>query len=77
MSQFDATSIFNLKRDELLKFEFNEPTEKESLLITKFLFTEINKIQRQKQLLLKAKEKFDWLLDNLLSGNYLVKEIEK
>lgn len=75
LSQFDATSIFNLKRDELLKFEYKKPQESEALLITNFLFAEINKIQRQKTLLTKEKEKFEWLLDNLLSGNYLVKEV--
>lgn len=49
----------------------------EQKLIANFLKNQEQKIENLKSLLKLEKEKFDWLLDNLLSGNYLVKEIEK
>lgn len=53
------------------------PPSFEQNLIANFLKNQERKIENLKSLLKNEKEKFEWLLDNLLSGNYLVKEIEK
>lgn len=75
LNQFEATSIFNLKRDNLLKFECKFPTNKEQVLISNILNGQQNIISENKEMLIKEKHKFNWLLDNLLSGKYLIKEI--
>jgi restriction endonuclease S subunit len=48
---------------------------KEQKLISNILINQESLIAKQKQLLINEKLKFEWLLDNLLSGNYLVKEV--
>lgn len=48
--------------------------ELESNKIVNFLKNQEDLINQQKELLSKEKQKFDWLLDNLLSGKYLVQE---
>lgn len=47
---------------------------KEQSLIVSIILQQNNLINQQKSLLVKEKQKFDWLLDNLLSGKYLIKE---
>lgn len=74
LNQFEATSIFNLKRDNLLNFEIINPINHEQLLIQSILYKLEDSIKSQKNLLAKEKQKLDWLLDNLLSGKYLIKE---
>lgn len=46
----------------------------EMILISDVLEPNHNLIQAKKELLQKEKQKFEWLLDNLLSGKYIVQE---
>ena len=57
---------------EDLQIYFPEITEQENIysVISQQEFL----VKKYKQLLTKEKQKFDWLLDNLLSGKYLVQE---
>ncbi len=50
------------------------PSESEQILISQLLTQQEELINKQKELFIKEKQKFDWLLDNLLSGKYLIKE---
>lgn len=70
------SAIPNISSDDIEKVDVFILSIKEQKEITDLLTRKIELINKQKQLLLKEKEKFEWLLDNLLSGNYLVKEIE-
>jgi len=54
--------------------EFSSPLEKEMSNISSILLAQDFLIKKQKDFLIKEKQKFDWLLDNLLSGKYLIKE---
>lgn len=65
---------YNMGTNVIKDFEFNNPIENECLVITEILVKQDELIFEQKELLSKEKQKFDWLLDNLLSGKYLVQE---
>lgn len=70
-------SVVKIVNKELFEnYEVYFCSNYEQKLIENMLFDLENKIVNFKKLLVKEKEKFEWLLDNLLSGNYLVKEIE-
>lgn len=50
------------------------PTNMEQKLVSNLLSQQEQLIEQQKELLSKEKQKFDWLLDNLLSGKYLIQQ---
>lgn len=71
-------SVVKIVNKELFEiYEVYFCSNYEQTLIENMLFDLENKIVSLKKLLANEKEKFEWLLDNLLSGNYLVKEIKK
>lgn len=53
---------------------FIYPETKEQFRVAKLLTQQEDLINQQKEFLTKEKQKFDWLLDNLLSGKYLVQD---
>lgn len=69
-----------LTRMTLKKGDFEDlqicfpPNFKEQNEIYSIIQLQEELIEEQKTLLVKEKNKFDWLLDNLLSGKYLIKE---
>lgn len=63
-----------IKLGDLENFSIKNPGLKEEKLILKVFENQNNLIEQQKQLLVKEKQKFNWLLENLLSGKYLTKE---
>lgn len=65
-----------LKELNMHQFFYSKNIE-EQKLISNMIVNGEHKIKNLRKLLTKEKEKFDWLLDNLLSGKYLVKEMEK
>lgn len=73
----NGSTFKSLPQKDIKTLEFVYPNKTEQSLIIKLLDRTNESILRYKSLLTKEKEKFEWLLDNLLSGNYLVKEIEK
>lgn len=54
--------------------ELAYPQNSELELISLVFDKQEKLIEQQKELLAKEKQKFDWLLDNFLSGKYLIKE---
>ncbi len=60
---------------ELKSFNFSyTKNNKEQKLVSGIINEQEYLINQQKELLIKEKQKFNWLLDNLLSGKYLIKE---
>ncbi len=70
-----TTGISNLKIPSMLDSDLILPSDFEQKLISTILLKQKELIKNQKEFLIKEKNKFNWLLDNLLSGNYLVKEM--
>ncbi len=52
------------------------PNHMEQIYISQILSAQEILIEEQKELLEKEKQKFNWLLENLLSGNYIIDEIK-
>lgn len=65
----------NVDMNQFGETEIALPNQNQQIIIAQYLLTQEQRIQRLKNLLSKEKEKFQWLLDNLLSGKYLVEEI--
>lgn len=68
------SAIPNISSDDIEIIDFFILNKTEQSNIAKLLSQQEDLINQQKQLLTKEKQKFDWLLDNLLSGKYLIKE---
>ena len=68
------SAIPNISSDDIEKIDVLILPLQEQNSISYLLTKKIELINKQKLLLQKESEKFDWLLNNLLSGNYLVKE---
>jgi len=71
---FYGAGLKHLNKKEFKNSDWCLPNIKEQNNISSILFEQENLILQQKELLIKEKLKFDWLLDNLLSGKYLVEE---
>lgn len=69
--------IPNLSPDEIKSFSIFSPDVLEQKLIADYLSKQETSIETLKKLLVKEKKKFDFLLDNLLSGKYLVENTEE
>ena len=67
-------SIPFIKLGDIENFNILIPKENEISLIVSILTQQENLIDEQKQMLQQEKQKFNWFLDNLLSGKYLIKE---
>lgn len=67
-------SIPFIKLGDIENFNILIPKENEIPLIVSILNQHESLINEQKNLFNKEKQKFEWLLDNLLSGKYLIKE---
>lgn len=63
-----------LNTTKIKDLDYIVPTFNNQIKISLLLCEQEELINEQKQKLQKEKQKFDWLLDNLLSGNYLIKE---
>lgn len=64
----------NISQEILKELDVYFPNNAEQKLIVIILTQQEELISQQKSFLVKEKQKFDWLLDNLLSGKYLIKE---
>lgn len=74
---FYGAGLKHLNKSEFRSYEIIKPDMKEQELIVDVVGKKIKTIKMLKILLEKEKEKFSWLLENLLSGKYLVEEVEK
>jgi len=68
------SAIPNISLDDIESIDVFIFSKIEQLSISQILTDQKNLIDVQKQILQQEKQKFDWLLDNLLSGKYLIKE---
>ncbi len=66
----------NLSKSLIENFMVSMPNKNEQCSIATILSQQESLIEDQKNLLEKEKQKFDWLLENLLSGRYLVKDLD-
>ncbi len=68
------SAIPNISSEDIENIDVFIFSKVEQSSIASILSQQESLIEEQKNLLEKEKEKFDWILDNLLSGKYLVKE---
>jgi len=71
----NGQGLLLLNQEKIKNLEYLIPPINEQILIANFLEGKEKAILKQKELLAKERKKFDWLLDNLLTGKYLVEEI--
>lgn len=72
----NGQGLLLLNQEKIKNLQYLIPPINEQILIANFLAKKEESIAKQKELLAKEKQKFDWLLENLLSGKYLVEEIK-
>ncbi len=68
------SAIPNISSEDIENIDVFIFSKLEQFKISDLLESQKDLIIEQKELLTKEKQKFNWLLDNLLSGKYLVKE---
>ncbi len=73
-SMFYGAALKNLNKSELKNSEWLLPPLVEQILITNILSQQESLIVKYRQSLAQEKKKFQWLMNNLLSGKYLVSE---
>ncbi len=71
----NGQGLLLLNQEKIKKLDYIVPPIKEQNLIALILQQKEGLIEKQKELLTKEKQQFNWLLDNLLSGKYLIEEI--
>lgn len=71
---FYGAGLKHLNKKEFNNSDWFFPNNEEQNLIVYVINQQEKLINEQKSLLAKEKQKFNWLLDNLLSGKYLIKE---
>lgn len=71
---FYGAGLKHLNKTEFKNSQWVTPSLKEQKDIVILLEKQENLINQQKEILAKEKQKFDWLLDNLLSGKYLIQD---
>lgn len=72
---FYGAGLKHLNKKEFKSSDWAIPMKEEQKLISFVLSEQEDLVEQKKELLTKEKQKFNWLLDNLLSGKYLVEEI--
>lgn len=71
----NGQGLLLLNQEKIKSLNYVQPSFAEQLLLAKTLEKQEKLVEAQKEFLNKEKQKFDWLLDNLLSGQYLIKEV--
>lgn len=75
-NMFYGAGLKHLNKNELLNYKISIPSLEKQKETVKLLEKQEILIENQKKLLEKEKQKFEWLSDKLLSGEYLVVEDE-
>lgn len=73
-NMFYGAGLKHLNKNELLNYKISIPSLEKQKETVKLLEKQEILIENQKKLLEKEKEKFEWLSEKLLSGEYLVVE---
>lgn len=70
----NGQGLLLLNQEKIKDLNFISPRFSEQSRVASILSNQEDLIQSQKDLLVKEKQKLDWILENLLSGKYLVQE---